>query len=167
MTAGRDRRIARMRLSSRSSSPAPTRSGLSRRNYPPAGDTASRSNGRFTLHSCTQARQATLWVTIGFAERFSLAAEDDEDDKFALGRTRGRNAFRVARRGCDLLINRKRLPGVTFDSLALEKYYGLAPAARQSVVWSHDAASGPISSPFLSPPSSTPNVALPTRVLSH
>lgn len=57
--------------------------------------TPRRGNGRFTLHSCTQARQATLWVTIGFAgaspsdslslfRLLSLAAEnDDDDDKFA------------------------------------------------------------------------------------
>lgn len=88
MTAGRDRRIARMRLSSRSSS-------LPRRvvDFPDEITllrvTSRRGNDRFTLHSCTQARQATLWVTIGFAERiaerFSLATEDDDDDddKFA------------------------------------------------------------------------------------
>lgn len=39
--------------------------------------TLRRGNGRFTSHSCTQARQATLWVTIGSAgaERFSRRGE--------------------------------------------------------------------------------------------
>jgi len=39
--------------------------------------TLRRGNGRFTSHSCTQARQATLWVTIGSAgaERFSRRRE--------------------------------------------------------------------------------------------
>lgn len=36
-----------------------------RRNYRAPGDTASR-NGRFALHSCTQARQATFCLTTGF-----------------------------------------------------------------------------------------------------
>ena len=47
------------------------------RNYRAPGDTASR-NGRFALHSCTQARQATFCVTTGFARVRPVYHQNDK-----------------------------------------------------------------------------------------
>lgn len=103
--------------------------------------TPRRGNDRFTLHSCTQARQATLWVTIGSAgtaprESNSLTAVDEERERRRQNRRSRGESGSLSRS-----FNKSLTPGrVTFDSPVLGKYYGLVPAARQSVVPSHDSA---------------------------